>query len=99
MTVRKSLIPLIFAGFMAATPMFGQEVFVRVAPPRPLVERRIPAPGPGYVWTSGYHRWDGRAYVWMPGAWVRPPRPHAHWVAAHWAHRGGGWVLVEGHWR
>ena len=75
------------------------DVVVRVAPPRPLVERRIPPPGRGYVWTPGYHRWDGRAYVWVPGAWVLPPRPHVHWVPAHWAHRRGGWVVVEGHWR
>ncbi len=75
------------------------EVFVRIAPPRPLVERRMVAPGRGYIWTPGYHRWDGRAYAWAPGAWVLPPRPRSRWVPAHWAERRGGWVFVEGHWR
>lgn len=75
------------------------EVYVRVGPPHPVVEHRRVAPGPGYVWTPGYHRWDGRAYVWQPGVWVRAPRQHAVWVPHHWVHRRGGWVLVEGHWR
>ena len=66
---------------------------------RPLHERRLVAPGRGYVWTPGYQRWDGRAYVWAPGAWVLPPRPRARWVPAHWAQRRGGWVFIEGHWR
>jgi hypothetical protein len=88
----------------AATVLLGMgmaeaQVTVQIGPPRPLVERRVPAPGPGYVWTPGYHRWDGRAYLWVPGAWVRPPRPRAHWVPARWVHRRGGWVFVEGHWR
>jgi hypothetical protein len=98
MTIRRSFISLVFAGAMAVSPLAAQ-VYVRIGPPRPLVERRVPPPGPGFVWTPGYHRWDGRAYVWMPGAWVRPPRPHALWVAHHWVHRHGGWVMVEGHWR
>ena len=96
--VRKGLIACVFAGLLAAVPLAAQ-VVVQVRPPAPVVERALPAPGPGYVWTPGYHRWDGRAYVWVPGVWVRAPRPHAHWVSAHWVHRSGGWVLVEGHWR
>ena len=95
--LRKGLIAALFAATLSV-PMFAQ-VVVRVAPPRAVVETRASAPGPGYIWTPGYQRWDGRAYVWVPGAWMRPPRPHARWVAARWVHRGGGWVLVEGHWR
>jgi WXXGXW repeat (2 copies) len=95
---RKSLLSTAFGVFLAIGAANAQ-VVVQVAPPRPLVETRVPAPGPGYVWTPGYHRWDGRAYVWAPGAWVLPPRPHAHWVAHRWVHRNGGWVMVEGHWR
>jgi WXXGXW repeat (2 copies) len=75
------------------------QVVVQVAPPRAMVERRVPAPGRGYVWTPGFQRWDGRAYVWQPGAWVMPPRRHARWVAPHWVHRRGGWVFTEGRWR
>jgi len=75
------------------------EVIVRVAPPRPIVERRVAAPGPGYVWIGGYHAWNGSAYAWTPGRWALPPRPHAVWVPHRWVRRHGGWVMVEGHWR
>jgi hypothetical protein len=32
------------------------------------------APGPGYVWASGYWRWTGADYVWVPGSWIVRPR-------------------------
>jgi hypothetical protein len=96
--LRKSLLGM-FAAAALSFSAFAADVVVRVAPPRAIVERRPVAPGPGYVWTPGYHRWDGRAYAWAPGAWVRPPREHSRWVAPHWVHRGGGWVMVEGRWR
>ncbi len=96
--IRKMLsIALMGAGL--AISASAADVYVRVGPPRPLHERRLPAPGRGYVWTPGYHRWDGRAYGWAPGAWVQPPRARAHWVPARWVHRPGGWVFMEGHWR
>lgn len=75
------------------------QVYVRIGPPAPIVEHRPVAPGPGFVWIAGYHRWDGERYVWVPGRWDRPPREHAVWVPHHWVHRHGGWVLIEGHWR
>ena len=74
-------------------------VYVRVGPPAPIYEARIVAPGPGYVWVSGYHTWSGNAYVWVPGRWVAPPRPRAVWVAPRWVHDRRGWYWVEGRWR
>jgi len=94
----KRLIGLVFAGgllFSAA----AADVVVRIAPPRPVIERRTRPPGREYVWIPGYHRYEGNAYAWVPGRWDRPPRRHAHWVRHHWVHERGGWVLVEGHWR
>jgi hypothetical protein len=96
--LKNRLIGVVFASFLTFGA-FGEEVVVRVKPPHPVVETRATAPGRDYVWIAGYHRWDGAAYVWAPGRWELPPRPHAHWVAHRWAHRHGGWVLVEGHWR
>jgi WXXGXW repeat (2 copies) len=75
------------------------QVYVRVAPPVVVVEHPGPPPGPEFEWIGGYHRWDGARYVWVPGHYDRRPHPGAHWVAHHWVHRSGGWVLVEGHWR
>jgi hypothetical protein len=82
----------------AAAP--SVRAYVRIGPPAPVVEVRTAAPGPGYVWVAGYHRWDGSAYVWVPGAWQRPPRAHGRWSAGHWVHEGPrGWYFVEGRWR
>jgi hypothetical protein len=75
------------------------EVVVSVGPPRAIVEHRAPRPSPRHVWLAGYHRWDGRAYVWEPGRWELPPREHAVWVAPRWEHRHDGYVFVEGRWR
>jgi hypothetical protein len=74
-------------------------LYVQVGPPPPLVEARVIAPGPGYVWVPGYHVWSGGAYVWRPGAWVRPPQARARWAPAHWERDRRGWYLVEGRWR
>jgi hypothetical protein len=95
--VRKCLIGVVLTAALSLS-VAAQEVFVRVGPPHDVVERRERAPSRGHVWIAGYHRWDGGAYVWVPGRWEMPPRQHAHWVRHHWVHRHGGWVLVEGHW-
>ena len=95
--ILKRLIGLVFAGALAFTAA-AADVVIRIAPPRAVIERRAPQPRGHYVWVSGYHRWDGNAYAWSPGRWEQPPRPRAHWVAHRWVRRGGGWVLVDGHW-
>ncbi len=74
-------------------------VYVNIGPPRPIIEHRVVSPGPGYVWVSGYHRWDGHAYVWVAGSWQRPPRPSQHWVAGAWRRDSHGYYFVEGRWR
>jgi hypothetical protein len=97
--VKKFAMAALLAFTLLPAASNAQEVYVRVGPPAPIVERRPVAPGREYVWVEGYHRWDGARYVWVPGRWDRPPHPHAVWVAHHWVHRQGGWVLIEGHWR
>jgi hypothetical protein len=94
----KRLIGLVFAGALAFNAA-SAEVVVKVRPPNAVVETRGAPPNSTHVWVSGYHRWDGNAYAWTPGRWEAPPRPHAHWVAHHYVHRNGGYVLVEGRWR
>ena len=85
----------------AAPVSAAPRIYVRVAPPPPpvAVEVRPVAPGRRYVWVGGYHRWDGRGYVWVPGTWSVPPRHRAHWSAGHWRHGRHGWYWVRGHWR
>jgi hypothetical protein len=99
--MRKLFMPLgilLLASTTACATPRGR-VYVRVGPPAPIVERRIVAPGPGYVWVPGYHMWNGASYVWAPGHWVVPPRPRAVWVPAHWQRDRHGWFIIEGHWR
>ncbi len=75
------------------------QVYVRIGPPPPRREIVTVRPGPQYVWVPGYHRWDGRAYVWAPGAWVVPPPHRRGWVPGHWRNTPRGYFWVEGHWR
>ena len=77
----------------------ARPVYVRVGPPAAVAEVAPCAPGPRYVWIAGYQRWNGRAYVWVPGRWAMPPRARAAWVPARWVHERRGWYFVEGHWR
>lgn len=95
----KEKLLLAFASVALLVGTANAQVVVRVGPPRPILEERLGAPGRGYVWQQGYHRWDGNRYVWTGGSYVLPPRPRAVWVPHRWVRRGGGWVMVEGHWR
>ena len=97
--MKKLLLSSAFGILLTTGTAICADVVVRVAPPAAIVETRPVAPGEGYVWVPGYHRWDGNAYVWTGGTWQRPPHPHARWVAHRWVHRHGGYVFVEGRWR
>jgi len=84
---------------LPASASAGARVYVRIGPPPPVVHVRAVRPGPRHVWTAGHHRWNGRAYTWVPGRWVVPPRHYAVWVPAHWQHDRHGWYFVGGYWR
>ena len=76
------------------------EVFVRISPPPPLNAQIVGvAPGPRHVWIPGYQSWNGRAYVWVPGRWIVPPRAGVVWIPPRWVPRRGGYVFVPGYWR
>jgi hypothetical protein len=95
-----TLAGLVFcAGLLAAPVLAAVRVYVKIAPPPPPAEVRVVAPGAGYVWVGGFHRWNGTAYAWVPGRWVLPPRPHVVWVPGHWKHISHGWYWVEGRWK
>lgn len=98
--VKKTILALLLALSLAPAVAVAQMgVVIRVAPPAPIVEYHERPPHPGFVWVDGYHRWNGRRYVWVRGHWMRPPHPGAVWIAHHYEQRDGGWVLIEGHWR
>ena len=76
-----------------------QAQWVRTGPPPIRAERRVAPPGRGYVWISGYYRWDGRRYLWVGGRWVLPPRTRAVWIPGRWENSPRGWFWKPGHWR
>lgn len=84
---------------VGSSSAWADRVYVRVAPPVPIIETRPPAPSHGHVWISGYHTWNGSVYVWTPGRWDLPPRSHARWVPGRWHRHRHGYYWVEGHWR
>ncbi|HEY5928261.1 MAG TPA: YXWGXW repeat-containing protein, partial [Kofleriaceae bacterium] len=65
-----------------------------------VVEKPVePPPTPTAVWTPGYWQWDGRAYIWIQGAWRIPPSPQqSTWAPASWSVTKRGAVFVPGRW-
>lgn len=59
-----------------------------------------PAPRPAAVavWTPGQWQWDGRGYVWIPGAWRIPPSTQHTWQPATWSITTRGAIFVPGGW-
>jgi hypothetical protein len=99
---RISAATLVISGLLLVAPACATphgRVYVRIGPPAPVIEARIVAPGPRYVWIPGFYRWGGAVYAWVPGRWELPPRPRAYFVPGHWARDRRGWYFVEGHWR
>jgi hypothetical protein len=95
----KKFVSIAIFGLTLAAASANAQVYVRIGPPPVVVEHPGPPPGAGYVWIHGYHRWDGNAYVWVPGRYEVRPRPRAVWVDGHWRHTRHGWIWIEGHWR
>lgn len=73
-------------------------VYVQTPPPAPLHEMVGPAPGPGFVWVSGYWFWSGAQYVWASGHWLAM-RPEHAWVQPAWQRSSRGWWLQGGGWQ
>lgn len=69
-------------------------------PPPPRVYGPVGyAPGPGFVWIDGFYNLRGSRWVWIPGYWIRPPRPHAVWVRPYWEPHGRSYRFHRGYWR
>lgn len=90
---------------LAATPAAHAQINFGIAigtPPPPIrYERRGYAPGPGYVWQSGY--WvpdpdgDGH-YRWQRGMWIVPPYQGAYYVHPHYDRYDDGYHFQPGYW-
>jgi hypothetical protein len=89
---------LVLAGTIL-TGCAGGAYVVAAAPPLPRYGAMGFAPGPGFVWADGFYDLRGSAWVWVPGAWRRPPRPGVMWVAPAWRQEGRSWRFHRGYWR
>ena len=72
----------LFAVAIPASAQLHIGVGINIGPPPPRKERMIVRPSRDAVWIAGYYKWHPRRhrYVWVPGRWMRPPRPHTVWV-------------------
>ena len=95
----------VYAASFDPLPPPVRRMFVRIGPPplppAPVLVKHHGKPKRGYVYRPGYYQWSGRHYVWVPAAYVVPPRPHAYWVPGHWVPagpRGGYWFSAHWGW-
>src|SRR5215471_16967409 len=96
------LVGLVLLALLALSACAGGYAYYRAPgpPPPPQAYGVVGvAPGPGYVWVHGYWDWRGSNWYWTRGAWVRPPRPHAVWVAPSYRPYGRGYRYYPGRWR
>ncbi|HEX4772381.1 MAG TPA: YXWGXW repeat-containing protein [Bryobacteraceae bacterium] len=79
---------------------YAEVIVIKSAPPPPVSVVVVGrAPYPGYVWRPGYYRGLNGRYVWVAGAWVRPPRYGMVWVPPLWRKGPNGFIFVAGRWR
>jgi len=65
--------------------------------PPDLRYARAVSPGPGYVWTSGNWKWNGRKYYWKEGSWQRS-KAGSTWKSGYWEHNANGYKWHKAHW-
>ena len=101
MKFRKSLVAVLCAASFGAialpiTASAAVGIYFNIAPPPDRVEV-IPAPRPGYVWSSGYWNVRGERHVWQAGHWERH-RAGYHFAQPSWTQRDNRWQLERGRW-
>lgn len=70
---------------------------VRRAPPFAPIETVHVVHDTSRVWVFSHFEWNGREYVWTPGAWI-PARPGYRYEQPHWEPVLGGYIYVPGVW-
>ncbi|HTJ79931.1 MAG TPA: YXWGXW repeat-containing protein [Rariglobus sp.] len=73
-------------------------VSVNQSPPAPKIEQQPKLPAKDAVWLEGNWRYYSGEYVWIPGHWAIPPKPHAVYEPPHWSVRNGNNMFTEGYW-
>jgi hypothetical protein len=96
-----SLVLVATGCYVYARPAPGLAFAVSVAPPALQADVAFAAPGPGFAWVDGYYDWSAgrKAYVWIPGRWMRPPFRSARWYPPRWERGARGNLYYRGYWR
>ncbi len=68
------------------------------APPPLPDNAQPPCPEDGSLWTPGYWAWNDGGYLWVRGAWVRPPRVGVLWTPGYWEYLDSAYVFHRGYW-
>jgi hypothetical protein len=71
----------------------------RPPPPARKAEARPSRPAVSAVWAPGHWQWNGRAYVWVDGAWRIPPSRRHDWQPDAWITIGGEALFSPGGWK
>jgi hypothetical protein len=80
---------------LAAAPGAWATVYVRIEAPAIRVETHEERHG--YVWQSGYWRWQGQRHEWIYGHYAQEKHGH-HWRDGRWEHSDRGYYWVGGSW-
>lgn len=82
----------------AVTNSNAQQIVIKARLHGPVHEVRPVRPTREHVWVSGEYVPNGGTYVYKPGYWAVPPRPHQVWVTGRWHRYHHGYVWAPGHW-
>lgn len=99
MNLKKTLLGLLIAsslGAMARPAQAEVGVILNFGPPPERYER-VPEPRRGFLWESGYWRWNGRRHVWVAGHWERARSGYVY-SAPGWIERDGRWEYQGRRW-
>jgi hypothetical protein len=94
--LRESLkISLLAAFLLTVASSSWAGVYVHIGPPAVRIETHEPRHG--YVWQSGYWRWQGNKHQWTNGHYAREKQGQ-RWTDGRWDHDDRGYVWVNGRW-
>lgn len=80
-------------------PMAPRAIVSTPPPPPQMEPPRPPDPGGDAIWRGGFYQFRNGRYLWIPGAWVNPPRADLIWVPGFYQKTPQGGMFINGHWR
>jgi hypothetical protein len=95
-TIKGSLkVSLLAAILLSAASSSWAGVYIHIGPPAIRIETHEERHG--YVWQSGYWRWQGERHQWMAGHYAREKHGQ-RWRDGRWDHNEHGYLWVDGRW-